>query len=309
MRVAAGGDVAFHPARPLSSADLATVTQRVRRRLVRWFRRKGFLSREAAADMLTWQHSRFSVDASVRIVLADRDVPGYFLSLEHLLRYCARPAFALDRLSVVPGTGHRPERIRYTLPRHKRGNWVGPGRTRKSTRPWASGVIELTPLEFLDRLAALIPPPRRHRHRYHGVFAPNHPLRQAVTALAVGNIGKQRDAKTGEHEGRTGRPTGLSQGSHPSGTTEEAISAAFSGKSRPRLPRKRQKSARRSGLMRRMLRYCARPAFALNRLSVVSATGYRPERVRYSLPRHKRGSWVCPERSRKSTRPGASGFV
>jgi hypothetical protein len=31
------------------------------------------------------------------------------------------------------------------------------------------------------------------------VFAPNHPLRQAVTALAIGNIGKQRDAKTGEH--------------------------------------------------------------------------------------------------------------
>jgi hypothetical protein len=31
------------------------------------------------------------------------------------------------------------------------------------------------------------------------VFAPNHPLRPAVTAAAIGNIGKQRDAKTGEH--------------------------------------------------------------------------------------------------------------
>jgi hypothetical protein len=128
-------------------------------------------------------------------------VPGYFQSLEHLLRYCARPAFAVQRLSVVPGTGHSPERVRYTLPRHKRGNWVGPGRSRKSTRPGASGVIELTPFEFLDRLAALIPPPRRHRHRYHGVFAPNHPLRPAVTAAAVGNIGKQRKAKKGEHAG------------------------------------------------------------------------------------------------------------
>ena len=53
----------------------------------------------------------------------------------------------------------------------------------------------------IHRLAALIPPPRKHRHRYHGVFAPNHPLRQAATALAIGNIGKQRDAKTGEHAG------------------------------------------------------------------------------------------------------------
>jgi len=196
-----GNGVTFHAARPLTASNLATVTQRVRLRLVRLFRRKGFLNREAAADMLTWQHSGFSVDASVRISLADRDVPEYFRNLEHLLRYCARPAFALNRLSVVSGTGHRPERIRYTLPRHKRGNWVGPGRTRKSTRPGASGVIELTPFEFLDRLAALIPPPRRHRHRYHGVFAPNHPLRQAVTALAIGNIGKQRDAETGEHAG------------------------------------------------------------------------------------------------------------
>ena len=39
-------------------------------------------------------------------------------------------------------------------------------------------------MQLLDRLAALIPPPRRHRHRYIGVLAPNSPLRAAVTALA-----------------------------------------------------------------------------------------------------------------------------
>lgn len=44
--------------------------------------------------------------------------------------------------------------------------------------------LTLTPLEFIQRLAALIPPPRAHRHRYHGVLAPNAPLRKAVTALA-----------------------------------------------------------------------------------------------------------------------------
>ena len=41
----------------------------------------------------------------------------------------------------------------------------------------------MTPRELLDRLARLIPQPRRHRHRYHGVFAPNAPLRAQVTAL------------------------------------------------------------------------------------------------------------------------------
>jgi len=35
--------------------------------------------------------------------LIDRDVPSYFRSLEHLLRYCARPPFALERLSVSRG--------------------------------------------------------------------------------------------------------------------------------------------------------------------------------------------------------------
>jgi fibronectin-binding autotransporter adhesin len=33
--------------------------------------------------------------------------------------------------------------------------------------------------------------------RYHGVFAPNHKLRRAITALAIGNVGKRRDAATG----------------------------------------------------------------------------------------------------------------
>ncbi len=48
----------------------------------------------------------------------------------------------------------------------------------------------LTPMQLLDRLAALIPPPRRHRHRYIAVLAPNSPLRAAVTALAqpVGEV-------------------------------------------------------------------------------------------------------------------------
>jgi hypothetical protein len=69
---------------------------------------------------------RFSIDSSVRVALADRDVPDYFKSLEHLLRYCARPAFALERLFLLEARDGRPERIRYALSRHKRGTWIGP---------------------------------------------------------------------------------------------------------------------------------------------------------------------------------------
>ena len=66
-------------------------------------------------------------------------------------------------------------------------------------RPGENGVVELPPCDFFDRLADLVPPPRKHRHRYHGVFAPNHKLRSAVTALAIGNVGKRRDATTDGH--------------------------------------------------------------------------------------------------------------
>ncbi|NBV46494.1 MAG: hypothetical protein EBR86_12870 [Planctomycetia bacterium] len=150
----------------------------------------------------TW---RLCGDPSVRITLIDRDVPSYFRSLEHLLRYCARRPFALERLSVIFGADGPIARIRYVMPRRwivlRAATWVGQGRKRKSMQPRANGVVELTPFEFLDRLADLIPQPRRHRHRYHGVFAPNHPLRPAVMAQAVGNVGKQRDPATGGHGG------------------------------------------------------------------------------------------------------------
>jgi len=53
-------------------------------------------------------------------------------------------------------------------------------------KPLPTGQTELilAPLELLDRLAALIPPPRRHRHHYAGVFAPHARLRARVTACA-----------------------------------------------------------------------------------------------------------------------------
>ena len=70
---------------------------------------------------------------------------GYFQSLEHLLRYCARPPFALERLSVIRGPDGPITQVRYVLPRHKAANWVGPGRGRKSTRPGANGVVDFPP--------------------------------------------------------------------------------------------------------------------------------------------------------------------
>ena len=48
--------------------------------------------------------------------------------------------------------------------------------------PGLQGAIELrlNPSEFLDRVAALIPLPRKHRHRYFRVLAALVPMRQAA---------------------------------------------------------------------------------------------------------------------------------
>jgi hypothetical protein len=135
------GPPLFVPARPIIQADLTTLTERVRRGVIRWFRITRLLDATAAADMLAWENSGFSVDASVRITLIDRDMPSYFRSLEHLLRYCARPPFALHRLSVIRSPDCRITRIRYVMPRHKHANWVGPGRGRQSTRPRPSSSL------------------------------------------------------------------------------------------------------------------------------------------------------------------------
>jgi len=63
---------AFLPARPINQVNLAAPTERVRRRVIRWFRIQRLLDAAAAADMLAWENSGFSVDASVRITLIDR---------------------------------------------------------------------------------------------------------------------------------------------------------------------------------------------------------------------------------------------
>jgi hypothetical protein len=124
--------------------------------------------------MRQWEHGGgSSIDAGVRIEAANRkglESRGQRLArfgaprTQRLLRYCARP-FAGERLAwAKPG-----QRLAYFLPK---------------PRPDGQLVLYLTPLEWRDAVVLLIPPPRRHRHRYHGVLARNAPLGAAVTARA-----------------------------------------------------------------------------------------------------------------------------
>lgn len=77
--------------RLINPADLTALTERVRRRVIQWFRLACLLDAATAAGMLAWKNIAVSVDDSVQITLVDHDVPSCFRSLEYLLRYCARP--------------------------------------------------------------------------------------------------------------------------------------------------------------------------------------------------------------------------
>ena len=62
--------------------------------------------------------------------------------------------------------------------------------------------LTLTPLELIERIAALVPPPRTHRHHNFGVLAPNSQLRAAVTAMAApAQAMPSQPAQTGAREG------------------------------------------------------------------------------------------------------------
>jgi hypothetical protein len=90
--------------------------------------------------------------------------------LERLCRYVSRPPIAVERLALSSSG-----QVRYTL-----------------KAPYRDGTthIVLEPLDLMARLAALVPPPRMHLTRFHGVFAPHSKLRAAVTPAHRGVGGK-----------------------------------------------------------------------------------------------------------------------
>lgn len=96
----------------------------------------------------------FDIHCAVRV---DRDDDE---GRERLVRYCARPPFALDRIEVL-----KDGRIAYRMKTPRRG----------------STHRVMTPMEFMARLAILVAPPYFPLTRYHGVFAARSSWRPLVT--------------------------------------------------------------------------------------------------------------------------------
>ena len=95
--------------------------------------------------------------------------------MERLARYVSRPPVATGRLSLTRGGN-----VRYAL--------------KTPYRDGATHVI-FEPEDFIARLVALVPKPRAHLTRYHGLFAPASPDRaQIVPKTRAAAAGKAMES-------------------------------------------------------------------------------------------------------------------
>lgn len=101
----------------------------------------------------------FSLHANTDVSAKSRD------QVEKLIRYLTRPPITEERLHRLQG-----------------GDLYYEFKNR-----WSDGTtgIKFTPLEFLEKLAALVPLPRRHLFRYHGLLAPNSKNRPKIIRMPV----------------------------------------------------------------------------------------------------------------------------
>jgi hypothetical protein len=96
----------------------------------------------------------FNVHAARAIAARDR------LGLEQLCRYLARPPLAQQRLELLADG-----RVRYTM-----------------KKPWKDGTLALVfePEDLIARLCSMVPPPRWHLVRFHGVLSAHAALRPLI---------------------------------------------------------------------------------------------------------------------------------
>ena len=153
------GVLRFSAAPPPTFEEVAALLEGLRRRILKRMLRLRVLPEEVVRKMLSWPHGGFSLDGGTYVEAQDR------AGLERLLLYVLRPALSLKQLTYAP----EQDLVRY--------------RPRKG-KPDSPAVLQWTGAEFVARMAALIPPARKHLVRYYGALGPRSPLRWAVSQAA-----------------------------------------------------------------------------------------------------------------------------
>jgi len=119
----------------------------------------------------------FSLHAGIAAKARQRE------KMERLCRYIARPAVVTERLSL---TRQGDVRVALAALAHPAvAAFVHPCTSKTPYRDGTTHVV-FQPLDFIARLAALVPRPRVNLTRFHGVFAPNSRYRAQITPAGRG---------------------------------------------------------------------------------------------------------------------------
>jgi hypothetical protein len=116
---------------------------------------------------LCGQHAGFNLHGATRVAANDKQ------GRVALCKYILRPPLANDRLKILDDGAVRLE----------------------FKRPWSDGTssIDLAPLALIARLAAIVPPPRRHVVRYSGVISSHSSLRSQIVPLPAVATPEEKD--------------------------------------------------------------------------------------------------------------------
>ena len=197
----------FHSAPPLQDDDVKTIVETTAHRVIRLLERRGVLdpgeydeladdepvlAGMTAASIMGLVSTGERAGTKVRRVLGDpaeavrtgdlcyasrgfslhaatRIEGGDKAGLERLCNYVSRPPLAAGSLEQISEN-------EYSF---------------KLKTPWSDGTTHLilSPMELIEKLAALVPPPRSNLVRYHGVLAPN--ARDRATRSSPGSPRKK----------------------------------------------------------------------------------------------------------------------
>jgi len=209
----------FQPTFPPTDEEIRNLTETIAKRILKYLKKKGYPVDDESHDNEDSDETFFEVQAasvSSTIAMGERRgqkvrrlgivTPGNFEGaridgercasykgfslhanvstkaherekLEHLVRYIARPPVAMDRL-----TQRQDGLITYRL-----------------KKKYKDGTERLlfSPMELMEKLSAIVPKPRTHVTRYHGLFAPHSKHRNKIVK---GKVNEKKKAKADTEE-------------------------------------------------------------------------------------------------------------
>ncbi len=204
------GKVRFRNIDPITDQEVAAVVERIALKVMSYLQKKGYLDNEGDIVTNPTMDELFQ-DSEALTMATQNSIAGKIAFGPNAGKYVTRIGAGFGYLEEIPlAKGSRCYSIHgfslhantsvNTLQRDRLAKLIeyiargplsnerieitGDGQVKLQLKSaWADGTTHLlfTPCEFIEKLAALIPPPRSHLVRWGGVFAPNSPYRKEIT--------------------------------------------------------------------------------------------------------------------------------